>query len=207
MSKKKATSGNKWEKIATEGEDVTEENVSPIDASAETATAEEPEQHAGIDYATRDNLEDQLTAMEQQADKFKSEMLRAQADMANVQRRAERDVSNARKFGAERLITDMLPVVDSLVRGLEAPEVDDPQVQNMREGMSLTLDLLNKTLTKHGVTIIDPQSGEAFNPELHEAMSMQQDPNAAANSILQVLQKGYSLNGRVLRAAMVIVAS
>jgi molecular chaperone GrpE len=204
MSKKKATSTSKWEKISTEDEDVTEEGTSPVD---EATAPGEPEEQAGIDFATRDKLENQLTAMEQQAEKDKSEVLRAQADLVNVQRRAERDVSNARKFGAERLIVDMLPIVDSLVRGLEGPDVEDPQIKSMREGMSLTLDLINKTLTNHGVTIIGPAKGDVFNPELHEAMGMQQDPDAASNTILQVLQKGYSLNGRVLRAAMVMVAS
>ena len=106
-------------------------------------------------------------------------------------------------FVDEKLINELLPVVDSLDRGLETGAPDDP----MRAGLQLTLDLLLKTLQKHGVELIDPKPGDAFSPELHEAMAMQPDPKAKSNTVLHVAQRGFMLNGRVLRAAMVVVAA
>src|SRR5690606_8091525 len=141
------------------------------------------------------------------ADEYKERALRVQAEMENVRRRTERDVANAVKYGTEKLIGDLLPIVDSLVRGLDSPESHDPHAKGMREGLSLTLDILHKTLTKHGVQIIDPIPGDALNPTLHEAVSMVKDPKAKPNTIIQVMQKGYQLNDRILRAAIVVVAS
>lgn len=187
---KKEENQDKWREFAEEQE------------NSEDAFEELPE----IDFPSRDNLEDQLTAMEKKVDEYKDKAMRAHAEMENFRRRAERDVEKAHKFGNEKLLVDLLPVVDSMIRGLESPESHDPHVKSMREGIGLTLDLLHKTLSKHGVKTIDPEPGEVFNPELHEAMSAVQDPNAKPNTIVQVVQKGYELNGRVLRAAMVIVA-
>ena len=201
MSKKKKQESelnpsNKWEEFAQREEEELDEEM-----AHEIAT--HPEE---LEFPTRKKLEDQLTALERKVTEYKNQALRAHADMENLRRRTERDVANAVKYGAEKLVGDLLPVVDSLIRGLESPEADDPHVRSMREGIGLTLDLLNKTLQSHGVKIIDPQPGEPFNPDLHEAMSMQTVPDAKPNTIIQVVQKGYELNGRVLRAAMVIVA-
>jgi len=167
-----------------------------------------------LEYTERQELENQLTAMEQKfndcelkVSEFKEKNLRLLAQMKNIQERAERDVEKAHKYGTEKLISDLLPVADSLVRGLESSNPEEGNIQSVREGMKLTLDLLHKTLTKYGVEIINPTVGDPFNPELQEAMSIQQAPDAKHNTILQVLQNGYALNGRVLRAAMVIVAS
>lgn len=186
---KKEENQDKWREFAEEQE------------NSEDAFEELPE----IDFPTRGKLEDQLTEMEKKVDEYKEKAMRAHAEMENSRRRAERDVEKAHKFGNEKLLVDLLPVVDSMIRGLESPESHDPHVKSMREGIGLTLDLLHKTLSKHGVQTIDPKPGEVFNPELHEAMSVVQDPSAKPNTIVQVVQKGYELNGRVLRAAMVIV--
>lgn len=173
---------------------------------AEKQDVEAEEEAPEIEFAARGELEDQLTALEKKVGEYKDKAMRAHAEMENFRRRSERDVANAHKFGTEKLLADLLPVVDSMIRGLESSESRDPHAQSMREGIGLTLDLLHKILLKHGVKIIDPQVGAAFNPALHEAMSMMQDPHAKPNTIVQVMQKGYELNGRVLRAAMVIVA-
>ncbi len=199
---KSAKGKNKWEKFSEEQEDAQPEAEEKISSRASLSQ----DTDLGIEFPDRQKLEDRLTAMEQVVDEYKDKNLRVMAEMKNAQERAERDISKAHKFGTEKLIVDLLPVVDSLVRGLES-SVNDPQQNSIHEGMQLTLDLLIKTLTKHGVEVINPARGEAFNPEIHEAMSMQQDPKAKPNTILQVLQHGYALNGRVLRAAMVIVAS
>lgn len=187
---------NKWREFAEEqdSEEIEEQQGDEFSAREE------------IEFPGRDKLEDQLTAMEKKVEEYKDKTVRYRAEMENFRRRAERDVANAHKYGTEKLLMDLLPIVDSMVRGLESPESHDPHAKSMREGIGLTLDLLHKTLSKHGVKIIDPKPGESFNPELHEAMSAVKDPKAKPNTVVQVVQKGYELNGRVLRAAMVIVA-
>lgn len=159
-----------------------------------------------IEFPSRAELENQLTAMEMKIDEYKNTAFRAQAEIDNIRKRTERDIENAHKYGVEKLIQDLLPALDSLSRGLEGSEPSDPHLRNMRHGIKLTLDLLEKTLLKHGVRVIAPPKGELFNPQYHQAMSALPDPNAKPNTILEVLQKGYELNGRVLRAAMVIIA-
>lgn len=159
----------------------------------------------GIEFPSRKKLEDQLTAMEMKMDEYKNQCIRAQAELENVRRRAERDISNAHKYGSEKLLADLLPVMDSMIRGLESSDSQDPHAKAMRDGLAITLEILQKTLEKHGVELIDPRPGEPFNPELHEAMSMLSDPDAEPNTIYEVVQKGFQLNGRVLRAAMVVV--
>lgn len=179
---------NKWEKMAQE---------------AERKSTSEP-QH--IDFPDRKQLEDQLTAAEAKAEEYKQQALRARAEMENALRRAEKDISHAHKFGVEQLIQALLPAVDALNRGLENVDAQDAKSKVMRDGMQLTLDLLHKALAKFGVESISPAAGDPFDPRLHEAMGMQAVAGAGPNTVLQVLQKGYQLHGRVLRAAMVMVA-
>lgn len=138
---------------------------------------------------------------------LKDQLVRARAEVENMHRRMEQEVKKVRQFGIERLVSELIPVVDSLVRGMEGAASDDPQVQQMRKGMELTLGILDKVLEKNGITSISPNPGDPFDPALHEAMSMRPEPSAKPNTILQVLQKGYALNGRVIRAAMVIVSA
>ncbi|ABS77875.2 nucleotide exchange factor GrpE [Coxiella burnetii] len=189
---------NKWEKVM-EAEEEQEEGGG--DGSQEM----EPHRE-GLEFPSREKLEGQLTRMEHKVDEYKTQYLRAQAEMDNLRKRIEREKADIIKFGSKQLITDLLPVADSLIHGLESPASEDPQVKSMRDGMSLTLDLLHNTLAKHGVQVINPNPGDPFDPALHEAMSVQAVPDAKPDTIIQVLQKGYQLNGRVLRAARVIVA-
>lgn len=192
------TSGkDKWKKFA--------EDTSP--AEEEPAAEAPKESDLSLEFPDRKKLEQQLTDMEQQVDEYKDKHLRLLAQLKNVQERSERDVSNAHKYGSEKLLSDLLPVVDSLVRGLESSQSDDANTQLLREGMQLTLDLLTKTLKKHGVEVIAPQAGDKFNPNLHEAVSVQPNPEVESNAVIRTIMQGYSLNGRVVRAAMVIVAS
>jgi len=122
-----------------------------------------------------------------------------------VRRRAERDVVSAHKYGSEKLIKDLLPVVDSLESGLEIASEGGVETQSMREGMELTLKMLLEALEKSGVKQIDPM-GEPFNPEEMEAVSMQPAPEVESNTVLVVIQKGYLLNDRLVRAAKVMVS-
>ena len=186
-----AQPGNKWQKLAEEAEKQAEQPM------------EEGEQ---LEFPPRQKLEDQLTAMERQVDEYKQQALRAQAELENVRRRAERDISNAHKYGVEQLINSLLPVLDGLVNGLESGDAADAKIKPLHEGMKLTLDLLQKALVKFGVEIIEPAVGDPFDPRLHQAMGMQPQPGAKANTVLNLLQKGYQLHGRVLRPAMVMVA-
>jgi len=179
----------------------------PQQVKTDTEQQLEQESHEGLEFPSRKQLEDQLTAMEIKMDEYKNQSIRAQAELENVRRRAERDITNAHKYGSEKLLADLLPVMDSMVRGLESSESKDPHAKAMRDGLVITLEIFQKTLEKHGVELIDPKPGEAFNPEFHEAMSTISDPDAKANTIYEVVQKGFQLNGRVLRAAMVVVVS
>lgn len=143
-------------------------------------------------------LEDELAAAQDQA-------LRVAADLQNVRRRAQQDVEKAHKFALEKFANDLLPVVDSLERGLELFDSSDAGMGPMREGIELTLKMFQDTLTRYQLVAID-QEGVPFSPEQHQAMAMQESTQLEPNSVLKVFQKGYLLNGRLLRPAMVVVS-
>ncbi|MDD1012520.1 nucleotide exchange factor GrpE [Pseudomonas rubra] len=143
-------------------------------------------------------LEEQLAAAQDQS-------LRTAADLQNVRRRAEQDVEKAHKFALEKFAGDLLPVIDSLERGLELSSPDDESIRPMREGIELTLKMFHDTLKRYNLEAIDPH-GEPFNAEHHQAMAMQESAEVEPNSVLKVFQKGYQLNGRLLRPAMVVVS-
>ena len=135
--------------------------------------------------------------------------LRTKAEMENVRRRTEKEVSNARKFGIEKMINEILPVKDSMEMGLKAAvemDIEDEAVHKIREGMELTLKMMNDAMAKSGVTEVAPQEGDAFSAEFHQAMSMQEIAGKKSNTIVAVMQKGYLLNERLIRPAMVMVA-
>ena len=149
---------------------------------------------------------DQLAQLEAEVEKYKDVALRAEAEMQNLRRRAERDVQNAHKFGTERLLQNLLPVLDSLEKAIETSEAvgqaeDDPQL----EGIKLCSKLFNDVLTKEGMEALDPL-GEPFDPNLHEALSMIENPDLEPNSVMTVIQKGYRLNERLVRPAKVMVS-
>lgn len=131
--------------------------------------------------------------------------LRAQAEIQNMRRRLERDMANAHKFALERFAADLLAVADSLERGLKALPEDDETLRPAREGLDLTRKVLLDVFGKHGIETVEP-AGQPFDPELHEAMTMVPVPDAAPNSVVEVLEKGYTINGRLLRPARVVVA-
>ena len=136
-----------------------------------------------------------------EVEKFRDLALRAEAEMQNLQRRTARDVENAHKFGVEKFVLNMLPVVDSLEKAIEST---GDNVDAIAEGLRLCHKLMVDTLTKEGVEIIDPV-GEPFDPNEHQAMSMVENPDMEPNSVLAVVQKGCKLNGRLVRPAMVMV--
>ncbi len=156
-----------------------------------------------LDHPSYVDLSEKLTLAEQQAHENWEKAVRAQAELDNVRRRAEREVANAHRYGVEKLITDLLPVVDSLEQALQL--AISAQDASMREGLELTLKLFMDVLKKFEIQQIDP-TGEPFDPQIHEAMSMQDAPDAAPNTVIAVFQKGYKLCDRVIRPARVVVS-
>ena len=133
-------------------------------------------------------------------------VLRSQAEVQNMRRRCEQDVERAHKFALEKFSSDLLPVMDSLERALQAvPNAEDESVSALYEGVELTLKGFLETLTKYSLEQLDPE-GEPFDPQQHEAMSMVENDDVEPNTVLTVVQKGYVLNGRVIRPAMVMVS-
>ncbi|WP_319781658.1 nucleotide exchange factor GrpE [Oceanisphaera sp. IT1-181] len=151
------------------------------------------------------DLELQLAAANERAQSEKDQALRALAEMENLRRRAAQDVEKAQKFALEKFAGDLLPVIDSLERALEHTDKENEALNAINEGVELTLKSLLSTIEKYGVLQIDPQ-GTPFDPNKHEAMSMIESADVPPNSVVAVMMKGYELNGRVLRPAMVMVA-
>ncbi|MEK9670845.1 MAG: nucleotide exchange factor GrpE, partial [Gammaproteobacteria bacterium] len=143
-------------------------------------------------------------SLETQVEELKEALIRSQADLQNVRRRAERDVENAHKYAVEKFVKDLLAVLDSMDRALELAENTEGFDAAMLEGTQMTHKLLLDTAAKHGVEPINPV-GEVFNPQEHQAMSMVESADHEANTVMAVMQKGYKLEGRVIRAAMVMV--
>jgi len=131
--------------------------------------------------------------------------VRAKAELENLRKRHDRDLANAHKYGLERFVNELLPVRDSLELGLQAAQDDNADVTKLREGTELTLNLFTSVMEKFNVAVINPE-GESFNPELHQAMAMQPAEDVEPNTVITVVQKGYSLNERLVRPAMVIVS-
>lgn len=139
------------------------------------------------------------------ADEHWDQCLRLQAELENTRKRAERDLASAHKFGLERIAGELLPVRDSMEMGLQAAAAGNGDVDRLREGMELTLQMLTRAMEKFEIREVNPVD-EPFNPEFHQAMSMQERADLAPNTVATVVQKGYTLHGRLLRPAMVIVS-
>jgi molecular chaperone GrpE len=174
-----------------------------VEAVLEAAESGELVEESGEEPAT--SLELQLEEAKQAAADAKEQALRAVAEAQNIRRRAEKESENARKFALEKFAGDMLAVADNLDRALAAAKVDDATLKSILEGVELTHKSLIDALARHKVEQLNPL-GEPFNPEFHQAMAMVPNPDAEPNSVMDVMQKGYTLNGRLLRPAMVVVA-
>lgn len=149
--------------------------------------------------------ESAVAAMEEELTKYREQALRAQAEMQNVRRRAEIDVEKAHKFALEKFVRELLPVVDSLEKAVENSSGDSELLVRLREGVEMTLSMMLNSLGKFNVEQLDPM-GEPFDPQLHEAMSMVPSPDVEPNTVVGVMQKGYTLNGRLVRPAMVMIS-
>ena len=149
-------------------------------------------------------LQGQLEKLQEQSKASLDKVVRAQAEMENLRKRAARDVENAHKYALEKFTNELLPIMDSLELGLSA-SVKAKNLDDLCKGMELTLEMFNTVMEKFGITMIEPK-GEKFNPELHDAVSMQETNDSNSGIIIEVMQKGYTLNGRLIRPAMVVVA-
>jgi len=170
-------------------------NSDPATAAAEESSEKE---------VTLEQLQAALEDAQQKAQENWEGLLRTRAELENQRKRSAREVGNALKFGSERLVSEFLPVKDSLELGLSASE-QAADLESLKEGMTLTLKLLDSALEKCRVQELNPV-GEKFDPQFHQAMTVQEAPEAEPGTVLSVVQKGYLLHDRLLRPAMVIVA-
>ncbi|HEH4196449.1 TPA: nucleotide exchange factor GrpE [Proteus mirabilis] len=178
-------------------------NESQEQVKSEDAQAEFDAQAELVQALARvDELEKQL----QQSQKTEREaMIRAQAEIENIRRRTQQDVEKAHKFALEKFSNELLPVLDNLERALSAADHENEQMKSMIEGLELTLKSFLDAVRKFGIEVVE-EKNVAFNPEVHQAMTLIDSPEHEANHVVDVMQKGYTLNGRLLRPAMVVVS-
>ncbi|MFT6984609.1 MAG: molecular chaperone GrpE [Psychromonas sp.] len=196
-----------WDWIMSEEKKVapeehTEENLTDakVESAEPEAKVETPNEIDKVAELSKKLALAQQTIIDQQ-----ESVVRAKADMENVRRRAALDVEKAHKFALDKFADGLLPVIDSLEMAISHADQEDEALKPMIDGVELTLKSLLSTIEKFGLSVIEP-IGETFNPEKHQAMSMQSVEGVAANQVIAVMQKGYELNGRLIRPAMVIVA-
>ena len=187
------------------------ENQEPIENEeterAVTAGADQPGDSSGepVTDESIDDLQKQLEGALAKAEQNLELALRAKAELENATRRHEQDLEKAHKYALDSFVKELLQVRDSLELGIQAGQAEGAGIDKLLEGSELTLKLLSDVMNKFGVEQIDPD-GEPFNPEEHQAMSMQPRDDVAPNTVVAVVQKGYKLNGRLVRPAMVMVS-
>ena len=189
----------------TEADDnvVEGEVLAAAEAEAEVSSEADADAEQKLNY---DELALTLQNAEAKADEHWNQLLLVQAELDNARRRAERDVQSARKFALEKFVNELLPVKDSLDLGEAAARAEGADIEKVAEGLEMASAMMASVLLKFGVVEINPE-GDKFNPELHQAMSMQDVADVAPNTVITVFQKGYQLNERLVRPAMVVVAS
>lgn len=159
-----------------------------------------------LEHPAYQELQQKLTEAEQKVEQNWDRVLRMQAEKDNLERRVERDISNAHKYALEKFANDLLPIVDSLELCLNSASAEQNEAMKaFLDGVELTLKMFRSTMEKYGIAQVNPM-GETFEPEFQQAISMQVDPKLPPNTVLSVLQKGYTLNGRLLRPALVAVS-
>jgi molecular chaperone GrpE len=177
-----------------ENENVESEKVE-TELEAETVETEVPDNSTAA----------QLEAAQKKADQHWDELLRARAEMENLRRRQARDLENAHKHALDKFVTELLPIYDSMELGLNAANNDEASLEAVREGLEMTMKMFLSSISKFGLEQVNPE-GQAFDPELHQAVAMQPAEGVEANQVISVMQKGYQFNGRLLRPAIVTVS-
>lgn len=181
-----------------------------IEQPAAAEGGQQGEQEESGDVGATEDVHLLLEDARAKADEHWNQLLLAKAETENVRRRARQDTENAHKFGLEKFALELLPVKDSLEMGLASADADkesssDETVTHLKEGTELTLKMLVSALEKFGIEAVDP-IGDTFDPALHQAMAMQESADHKPNTVMAVMQKGYQLNERLLRPAMVVVS-
>lgn len=177
-----------------------------VDIATDFAEENGIETPSEVQELTLEQALERLEDAEEAAGKAKGDLLRVQAEMQNLRRRTEQDIEKAHKYGQEKFSIELLSVMDNLERALDAAsQQEDEAVKAIYEGVDLTLKSFTDCFSKFDIEAVDPL-GEPFDPQLHQAMSMQEAPDAEPNTVISVMQKGYTLHGRVIRPAMVMVA-
>ena len=183
-----------------------EEFMAESDVIAEgEVVAEGGENQEPVEEDSIEDLKKQLKVAQKKAEENWDKAVRAKAETENLSRRMQKDLENAHKYGLEKFAKELLSVIDSLELGIQASTSEDPEVVAMKEGSELTIKQFEAVFAKFNIEALDPQ-GEVFNPELHQAMTMQPNADVEPNTVLNVFQKGYVLNGRLIRPAMVVVS-
>ena len=190
---------NKTEKQSVEQNN--EEAVPTVDETLESS--EEALEQA--QEAVSEDIEALLAESRTEAEKHKDMALRIQADMENLRRRTRLDVENAHKYALNKFVEALIPAMDSMEMGMDAAQKEEATIESIREGIDMTFKQLLDVLGEFNVERIDPK-GEKFDPNFHEAMTMIPSPDHESNTVVDVIQKGYSLNERLIRPARVIVA-
>lgn len=175
-----------------------------LDAEVVEGSAEAPTEDV-LQEVTLESVQAELEVALVKVDEQQADVLRAQAEAQNIRRRSEQDVAKAHKFGQEKLMTEVVSLLDNLGRAIEAGSADGASLKGLLEGVEMSQKMLLDGLQKFNVTQLDPH-GEPFNPELHEAMTAVPNPDLEPNTVMEVFQKGYTLNGRLVRPAMVVVS-
>lgn len=176
--------------------DETVESGAEVESDRESSTAE---------TQTPEELTLLLEDARAKADEHWDQLVRTQAQMDNLRKRQERELENAHKYALERFVNELLPVRDSMEMGLAAAADENATIDHLREGTALTLKLFSDVMEKFNVVQVNPE-GQPFDPELHQAMGMQPRSDVPPNTVVVVVQKGYTLNGRLVRPAMVMVS-
>ena len=181
----------------------TEQNQD-VETEIEASSTESAE--AETEEMTVESLQAKLAEVQEKADDNFDQLMRVRAEMENIRRRSERELANAHKYALEKFAVELLPVIDSMEMGVAAAMDENADVSKLREGTEMTLKMFETAIEKFGIKSVHPH-GEAFNPEHHQAMTMIDSPEHEPNTIIDVMQKGYLLNERLVRPAMVVVSS
>lgn len=190
-------------------QDTNQEHTSQESTSAKPQQSEvEAEEKLQADQSepSEEQGGNQIEELQQKLSTLGEQLLREQAEMQNVRRRAQRDIESAHKYALEKFATELLSVVDNLERAIDAIDEDDESQKSVAEGLELTLKSFSEVLAKYNVEAVEPQ-GQPFDADLHQAVSTVPNKDVEPNTVINVFQKGYTLNGRLIRPAMVVVST
>jgi len=184
---------------------MTTEQQAAQQAAEEAMQAQGDAQNEQQDVSEDEDLAEQLAEAQAKVKEYWDQIVRLNAEIDNNRKRAQRDVENAHKFAVKNFVESLLPIADSMELGLNAANMENVNIDSIKQGIEMTHDLFIKTMEKNGIKVVDPR-GEKFDPDLHQAMSMVENDEVEPNTVIDVMQKGYTLNDRLIRPAMVVVS-